>query len=83
MFTVLLQPSARRVLDGLSRDLQKRIITKLETLESNPYPPDAKKLRGEEAFRVRVGDYRIVYEVQGKQLVVLVLRIGHRREVYR
>lgn len=50
----------------------------------NPFPGGVKKLQGEEKiYRVRVGDYRIIYEVQSAVLVVLVLKIGHRREVYR
>lgn len=54
------------------------------TLEANPRPPGAKKLRGEsDLWRVRVGDYRILYSIEEARLVVLVVKIGHRREVYR
>jgi mRNA interferase RelE/StbE len=53
-------------------------------LAENPYPPGCKKLAGDEGFwRIRVGDYRVVYTVIQSKLVVLVVKIGHRREVYR
>ena len=53
-------------------------------LETNPRPPGVKKLQGEEGiWRLRVGDYRVLYTIQHQELVILVLKIGHRREVYR
>ena len=70
-----------RKLDSVAQD---RIIRTVALLASNPRPPKATQLvggRGE--WRVRTGDYRIVYEVHDDVLVVLVVRVGHRREVYR
>jgi mRNA interferase RelE/StbE len=55
----------------------------LRALESNPRPADVKKLKGRPAWRVRVGDYRMIYEIHDRELVVIVITIGHRREVYR
>ena len=62
-----------------------RIDTTLDALEYNPWPTGYKKLKGsrEEFFRVRVGEYRLVYRVEEQRLVVAVIRIGHRSEVYR
>jgi len=81
---VELSKRAQRELRKLSSDLQERIISCLEALAENPRPPGAEKLAGEEnAYRVRVGDYRILYEVRDVVLVVIVMRIGHRRDVYR
>ena len=59
-------------------------FARIVALEVNPRPPGARKLRGEsELWRVRVGDYRILYSIEEARLVVLVVKIGHRREVYR
>lgn len=83
-YTVQTTPGAERDLRGLSTDVQRRIIKKLRALATIPRPSGVKKLRGnEELYRVRVGDYRIVYQIQDDVLVVLVVRIGHRRDVYR
>jgi len=67
-----------------SRKIQIQISTALRKLALNPRLEQAKKLAGmDELFRVRVGDYRIVYTIEDDRLVVLVVRIAHRREVYR
>ncbi len=68
----------------LDRQAQQRILGALHLLSTNPRPPKAKSLTGHPGYmRVRVGDYRIVYTIDDGRLVVLVLAIGHRREVYR
>jgi len=68
----------------LSADILKRVIKALVKLEQEPRPPGVKKLSGEdELYRIRVGDYRIVYQIRDNELVVLVVRVAHRREVYR
>ncbi|MGH7966644.1 MAG: type II toxin-antitoxin system RelE family toxin [Candidatus Binatia bacterium] len=83
-YTVELSNRAKRDLASLSAELQTRIIKALRTLETNPRPSGIEKLKGENnAYRLRVGDYRILYEVYDKVLLVLVVKIGHRREVYR
>ena len=82
-YTVRLKPSADRALGKLSRELQGRILAKLDQLAEDPHPPGAEKLHGEPGYRVRVGDYRIVYDILHEEVTVLVIRIGHRREVYR
>ena len=56
---------------------------KLMQHADNPIPPKAKKLSGRDGYRIRVGDYRIIYEIQKSVLVVLIIDIGHRREIYR
>jgi mRNA interferase RelE/StbE len=68
----------------LDKHLRLRISGAIELLSVDPYPPAAKMLRGDEQgwWRVRVGDYRIVYTITDGRLSILVLRIGHRREVY-
>ncbi|HXZ26738.1 MAG TPA: type II toxin-antitoxin system RelE/ParE family toxin [Terriglobales bacterium] len=83
-YSIAFRPAALRSLESLPRPLQERIWTAIGALADAPYPPGAKKLKGPERYwRIRVGDYRVVYDVQHERLVVLVVRVGHRREVYR
>jgi mRNA interferase RelE/StbE len=82
-YRVILPKSVQKELDRLPDDVGGRIVARLRVLESNPRPRDVKKLRGRPAWRVRVGDYRIIYEIHDRELVVIVVTIGHRREVYR
>lgn len=82
-YTVELSNGAKQDLAVLPADLQTRIVKALRKLEANPRPSGIKKLKGEDAYRLRVGDYRVLYEVHDKRLLVLVVKIGHRREVYR
>ena len=60
-----------------------RVLERIETLKDNPRPSGCEKLSGEEKYRVRQGTYRIVYQIEDDALVVVVVKIGHRREVYR
>ena len=64
-------------------NVQTRIIKSLRKLEENPRPPGIQKLKEEDAYRLRVGDYRVIYEIHDKVLLVLVVSVGHCREVYR
>ncbi len=83
-YTVELLPTAEEQLSKLPKDAQRRIARKIDSLAENPRPPDAKLLKNTEKFyRIRVGDYRLIYSIDGRHLVVLVIRIGHRRDVYR
>jgi mRNA interferase RelE/StbE len=64
------------------KDLQK-IIRRIETLSQDPRPQGHEKLTGQERYRVRQGNYRIVYSIQDQELTVWVVKVGHRKEVYR
>jgi len=75
--------SAKKELNALSGDLQKRIVKAVKKLKDNPRPADCKKLKERDAYRVRVGDYRIIYEIYDNVFIVLVIKVAHRREVYR
>jgi mRNA interferase RelE/StbE len=82
-YTVRLKPRAERELDRLPIGVARRVWEKLLVLEREPRPRGAAKLEGIEGYRIRVGDYRIVYLVDDDARVVDVARIGHRREIYR
>ena len=64
------------------KDLQK-ILSRIEALAKDPRPPGHEKLSGQEKYRVRQGLYRIIYSIQDKELTVWVVRVGHRKDVYR
>jgi mRNA interferase RelE/StbE len=83
-YQVELAPAAKRQIKKLPPDAYKRIIQRLEELKLDPRPAKVAKLEGEEdLYRVRVGDYRIVYQVRERVLQILVVKVKHRRDVYR
>ena len=82
-YAVILPKSVQKELDRLREDAVRRILARLAELETNPRPTDVKKLKGRKAGRIRVGDYRVIYEIHDRQLQILVITIRHRREVYR
>ncbi len=61
----------------------KRILDRIRALAADPRPAGCEKLSGQERFRIRQGNYRIIYELEDFRLIVLVVKIGHRREIYR
>lgn len=83
-YEVQLVASARRELLKLPARMRVRVADAIRALATDPQPPGCKKLAGNaEYFRIRVGDYRILYEVRDRAILVLVIKIGHRRDVYR
>lgn len=83
-YRITFAPAAARQLRKLDPQVRRRIQGALELLSSDPRPPAATQLVGGAGeWRVRTGDYRIVYEIEDDELLVLVLRVGHRREIYR
>lgn len=82
-YSVRLAPAAVRQLRKLPPDARRRIQAAIEILAETPRPPGAKKLSGSISdWRVRTGDYRIIYEIRDAQLIVLVVTMGHRRDIY-
>lgn len=82
-YRVEVQRSAERELSRLSAELFARVTTKISALAEDPRPPGAQKLMGLDGYRIRVGDYRILYELDDTTRVVFVTRVRHRRDVYR
>ena len=84
-YTVEISRPAEKFLRALTdKKLYQRLRATLDALKEILRPSDCVKLQGEEElYRVRVGDYRIVYQIQDRRLVVLVVQVGHRREIYR
>jgi mRNA interferase RelE/StbE len=83
-WTVVIEAAARKALQRVPGTVRERILRALIALEANPFAGDVKKLSGtEQIWRLRVGNYRIVYEIDKGRLTVLVIRIADRREAYR
>lgn len=82
-YSILFRESARKDLFSIpSKDL-KRIMERIGSLAGNPRPMGCEKLTAQEKYRIRQGVYRIIYSIQDTELTVWVIKIGHRREVYR
>jgi mRNA interferase RelE/StbE len=82
-YEVLLKRSAERELGGLPHATHDRIVKRIARLGSTPRPAGAVKLQGQDAYRVRVGDYRVLYVVDDARRRIEVIAVGHRREAYR
>jgi mRNA interferase RelE/StbE len=84
MHRIELLPSAARELRKAPANVQHRLVRAIDRLAAEPGPPDGHKLLGaEDVWRIRVGDYRILYQVFDEVLLIVIVRMGHRRDVYR
>ena len=82
-FELRLKPSVAKDLHGIPQEDVRRILARIETLREHPRAPDSEKLSGQERYRVRQGNYRILYTVADAEVVVEIVKISHRRQVYR
>lgn len=84
MYKVLITRSAEKQLKKLPPQVQRKIAAVIMSLAIEPHPYGSKKLTGTmNSYRVRVGDYRVIYDIYEHEIVVSVLKIGHRRDIYR
>lgn len=82
-YSIFFKESVRKDLAALPGEDLRRIMTRIASLADDPRQPGCEKLAGQERYRVRQGNYRIVYSIQDRELTVWVITVGHRREVYR
>jgi len=82
-FEVIFRQSVAKDLRQIPKKHITRILKRIEALRSEPRPPGVEKLSGQEKYRIRQGVYRILYEIRNNELIVVVVKIGHRRDVYR
>ncbi len=82
-YRVIVRKSVSKDLKGIPKKDVRRILSAIELLADDPRPPGTKKLSGQERYRLRQGNYRILYEIEDDRLIVCVVRVGDRREVYR
>lgn len=83
-YRVLISTTAKKTLRTLPNEILPKILRTIESLSVNPCPRGYRRLTGEEStYRIRVGVYRIIYEIDNKEIHILILKIGHRKDVYR
>jgi mRNA interferase RelE/StbE len=83
-YRIEISSTAEKTLKKIPKKDLIKIVESIHVLAINPFPPGCRKLAGEEGtYRIRQGTYRIIYEVEGKKLNVLILKIGHRKDIYR
>jgi len=82
-YRIEIKRSATKELKRIAAKDQRRIIDRIRSLSADPRPAGTKKLSGEEKYRIRQGDYRILYQINDETITVVVVRIGHRRDAYR
>jgi mRNA interferase RelE/StbE len=83
-YTVRIAPAAQRQFRALPRAVQDRVQPRIDALSQDPRPPGAKKLAAEtELYRIRIGDHRVVYAIRDDALLVTVLAVGHRSDIYK
>ena len=82
-YQVLVKKTAEKTIDSLPSKIRERIIFAIDSLGYEPRPDGCKKMTLGTRYRIRVGEYRVIYEIEDAVLVVLVVRVGHRKDVYR
>jgi len=82
-YRIRIKRSAAKELERIPQRARKKIIERIQLLSGDPRPTGMKKLSGEEKYRIRQGDYRILYLIEDNIVTITVVEIGHRREVYR
>ncbi len=82
-YKIVVLPSVRKDLRPVPKQDVERIIERIQALATDPRPVNAKKLSGEEKYRLRQGNYRILYMIEDEIITVTVVKVGHRRDVYR
>jgi mRNA interferase RelE/StbE len=83
-YRIEVSATAERQIRKLARADQIRVLRVIQTLAANPRPPGCRKLSGfEDVFRVRVGRYRVLYSIEDRRLIIIVLEVGDRKDVYR
>lgn len=83
-YRLLIKPSAVKEIEAIpSKRERQQLINRIASLAENPRPPGCKKLSGQEKYRVRQGRYRILFSIEDQNLLVYIVKVGHRKDVYR
>ncbi len=82
-YKLLIKPSAAKEIQALPAGDQRRVVAKIRGLADNPRPSGTERLSGDEKYRVRQGDYRVLYSVDDAAQTLVIVKVGHRRDVYR
>jgi mRNA interferase RelE/StbE len=82
-YNIHFRESVRKDFRNTPKADARRILRRIDSLSANPRPPGCEKLTGQERYRIRQGNYRIVYSIQDKELTVWIVKVSHRKDVYR
>jgi len=82
-YKIVIKRSAAKEIEKIPKAHRKRIVSKIEGLSTEPRPPGVKKLSGEEKYRIRLGEYRILYRIDDSIITITVVKVGNRKDVYR
>lgn len=82
-YNIVIKRSAAKELESIPLKDRRRVVAKIQALAVNSRPQGSEKLSGEEKYRIRQGNYRVLYEIADRELIVTVIRVGDRRDVYR
>ena len=82
-YRIFFKRSVEKDLSGIPKKEVRKILNRIKTIENDPRPPGSEKLTGQERYRLRQGRYRIVYSIQEDELTIWVVKVGHRKDVYR
>ena len=82
-YRLLIRVPAAREIEALPKADRRRVVAKISALAEDPRPAGSEKLSGREQYRVRQGNYRVVYEMSDREVTVVIVRVGNRRDVYR
>ncbi len=83
MYTITIMRPAQRALTRIANPDYNRLVAAIQALVTNPRPPGCAKLTGRDAWRIRVGTYRVIYEIDDGPRIVTIVDVGHRRDIYR
>lgn len=83
MYKIIIERKAAKEIENFPNDIIQRITDAIKNLKLNPRPHGSKKLKGEVGWRVRIGDYRILYTIVDSQKLIMIYRVKHRKEAYR
>ncbi len=81
-YEIQIADSVMKFLDKMNKPLKNKILDKVFSLADNPRPYGSIKMSGNDSYRIRVGDYRVIYEINDKVVKVYIVKIGHRKDVY-
>ena len=82
-YKIVIKKSAAKEIERIAKNDRIRIIEKINSLAQNPHPTGSKKLSGQEKYRMRQGNYRILYQIIDDELIINVVKVGHRQDVYK
>lgn len=82
MYSIIFEKTAQKKLYKLPEAIRNKIISKISALKENPRPSGCKKLTGRPGYRIRIGDYRVIYLIEDGKLIVLILDVGDRKNIY-